>query len=157
MTAVASKPSLCLTCETPLPPARGRPRKFCSDRCRKAQYARPCTDCGQAMSGDYGRSTKGPQRCPSCATAARTMWTRDTIVAAIHGWVARYGAIPAATDWNPSQARARGLDWRADRFLEGVWPFQATVQKVFGSWSAAISAAGYQPREGRPPRIRSAA
>lgn len=54
----------CATCGTAILNAKGR-RRFCSERCRKAQYAGTCTDCGNPTSGSEGR--RAEPRCPSCA------------------------------------------------------------------------------------------
>jgi RNA polymerase-binding transcription factor DksA len=43
---------LCPGCGDPLPPSRGNaPRKWCSERCRKMQYRRPCANCGAPCGG----------------------------------------------------------------------------------------------------------
>lgn len=60
-------------------------------------------------------------------------------------WVRRHGAIPAAIDWDPSRARATGQDWRAQRFEEDRYVNAATVRRRFGSWNAAVRAAGFEP------------
>jgi hypothetical protein len=58
----------CQACGKPLPPDKtNRPRKWCSDRCRKTQYAMPCVDCGTATNGSWGRGPRAPQRCHACA------------------------------------------------------------------------------------------
>lgn len=45
----------CAGCGAPLAPSEGRPRKWCSERCRKAQYSVPCEDCGAPVNGNDGR------------------------------------------------------------------------------------------------------
>lgn len=86
----------------------------------------------------------------------RLKWTEEEIIQKIKDWQAKYGEIPAATDWNPSDCRrsarisaARSQVWleRSERFSQGVYPWPGTVQKVFGSWNNAIRAAGFQPRK----------
>ena len=67
------------------------------------------------------------------AVRASAVWTEETIVEAIHRWYARYGRLPNATLW-----RARGID--------PPHPPSSTVQNKFGSWNAAIEAAGFTPR-----------
>lgn len=76
---------LCATCEGPLPDANPR-RKFCSGRCRKAQYGTPCIDCGAMTSGSEGRRPNS--RCVPCGVAhtsalatERSRELRDRIIA----------------------------------------------------------------------------
>src|SRR5215218_7634570 len=70
-------------------------------------------------------------------------WTRETIIAKIH-------------DWNPSLARWRAQEWRADRYRAGFWPSTNAAKRPFGgSFDAAVRAAGLEPH--RPgPRRRAA-
>lgn len=92
----------------------------------------------------------------------RQKWTEEEIVAKIREWVERYGEIPAATDWHPGDCNrsarisaARSQAWlaRAERFREGEYPWPRTVQQVFGRWSEAIRAAGFQPRRESIPDL----
>lgn len=56
----------CAGCGAPvLTKPQGRPRKWCSERCRKAQYAGACLDCGKPTSGHAGRAG-APARCQTC-------------------------------------------------------------------------------------------
>lgn len=56
---------LCATCGSAF---QGKARaKFCSGKCRKAQYATPCVDCGASTSGSEGR--RPDTRCSKCANA----------------------------------------------------------------------------------------
>jgi len=68
-----------------------------------------------------GSTTEGP------------LWTREAIICAIQRWVNEYGDIPGSKLWGGSK-RPRG------------YPNTATVKERFGSWNAAIRAAGYTPR-----------
>jgi len=88
------------------------------------------------------------------ARGLRKRWSRDRILAAVAAWVELYGAPPAAADWNPAMARRQGRPDRAERHAAGDWPFASTVSRYFGSWSAAIEAAGWRSRprgDWRPP------
>ena len=49
-------------------------------------------------------------------------WTRDLIIEKIREWNDRYGEPPCSADWNPSLARWRAQEWRADRYRDGFWP-----------------------------------
>lgn len=73
-------------------------------------------------------------------------WTRETLIGELRRWAAEYGAPPAAADWNRALARRQGREDVAQRHAAGDWPSYSTIVNYFGSWSAAITAAGYQPR-----------
>src|SRR5690242_10893341 len=83
-------------------------------------------------------------------------WTRETIITKIREWNDRYGEPPSSADWNPSLARWRAQEWRAERYREGDWPSTNAAKRPFGgSFAAAVRAAGLEPR--RPgPRRRAA-
>lgn len=93
---------------------------------------------------------------PSAQTAGgrRTRrWTRELIVENILEWNARYGEPPCSADWNPSLARWRAQEWRADRYREGSWPSTNAAKRVFdGSFDAAVRAAGLEPHRPGPRR-----
>lgn len=108
-------------------------------RARKAHYSRPCIDCGAPLSGCNGHGPNAPLRCVACAHIEATVWTRETVIAAVRQWADEHGGIPpVATDWNTSLAVSVG---RPPRSLD--YPAVPTVQRVFGSWHAAIIAAGF--------------
>jgi hypothetical protein len=46
---------------------RGPDPKWCSERCRKEQYAGRCIDCGARTSGSDGHGPNAPKRCVACA------------------------------------------------------------------------------------------
>jgi hypothetical protein len=85
-----------------------------------------------------------------------TRWTRELIIEKILEWDARYGEPPCSADWNPSLARWRAQEWRAERYREGAWPSTNAAKRQFGgSFDAAVRAAGLEPH--RPgPRRRAA-
>jgi hypothetical protein len=139
--------SVCQHCGIPLQPSGGnRPRKWCSERCRKRQYDRACSDCGTRIEGCNPGRTKG--RCMPCSGKARQIWTHETIIVAIQAWAREHGGIPpSAMDWNSAMAITRGRPEKAQKFYEDdAWPCATTVQAMFGTWSAAIAAAGLCPR-----------
>lgn len=114
---------------------QGHPnRKWCSERCRKAQYDVPCIDCGTRCNGTTPSRHGG--RCTACDHARHTKWTRDTILAALRAWADQHeGESPSADDW-----RTNG-DGREPH------PPTATVQALFVTWNAAIAAAGLSTRK----------
>lgn len=106
---------------------------------RKAKYRGLCVDCGLATSPSHDSSAPCA-RCLSCArehVSLSATWTDETVVLAIRRWHAECGKPPSAQQW-----RTRGA---------GYWPPTTTAQRVFGTWSAAIRAAGFEPNPtGRP-------
>jgi hypothetical protein len=133
-------------------------RRFCSNRCRKRQYDLVCVGCGGRVDGTT--PGKMPDRdnpvCAACAGAHYAKWTPETVVAAIQRFAERYGRPPAAPDFDTSHARSLGHDWRAERFhADGDYPVATSVTYVFGTWNAAIEAAGFATRRGgQYPRAR---
>jgi Homing endonuclease associated repeat len=128
-------------------------------RARKHSYAGSCVDCGASTSGSNGRE-HAPKRCRNCSVRFRhetAKWTRVTIVQALREFATRYGRSPAAADFSPHQARKLGHSDRVNRFYaDGCYPYATQVQNVFGSWNAAIKAAGLIPTEiGRYDRHRA--
>jgi hypothetical protein len=80
-------------------------------------------------------------------------WTRELIIAKIVEWNDRYGEPPCSADWNPSLARWRAQEWRAERYREGVWPSTNAAKRPFGgSFTAAVRAAGLEPHKPGPRR-----
>ena len=70
----------------------------------------------------------------------------EDILAAIQRWDCLYGEPPAMSDWAPARARRLGHEWRVQRYFAGDWPHLTTVLKQFGTFGAAIEAAGLEPR-----------
>lgn len=111
----------------------GRPRKWCSERCRKQQYRGVCVDCGAPTDGSDGRGNAAT-RCADCAVAhrhAERRWTPDTVVAAIQTWADEHGRPPTSKEWLHA--------------APGVHPNATVVLHEHGSWNAAIAAAGFWP------------
>lgn len=89
-------------------------------------------------------------------------YTDEQLVARIRLWARVTGAPPSKSDWTPSKLRlfAGAARARAAAHLRtvalyemGDWPSETAVRDRFGSFSAALVAAGFEPRPpGRPPR-----
>jgi hypothetical protein len=80
-------------------------------------------------------------------------WSRELIIEKIREWNDRYGEPPCSADWNPSLARWRAQEWRAERYYEGFWPSTNAAKRPFeGSFDAAVRAAGLEPRRPGPRR-----
>jgi hypothetical protein len=77
----------------------------------------------------------------------------EVILEAIRRWTDLYGTPPTMADWEPSRARQKGQDWRAERWQRGDWPTARTVRTHFRTMSAAVRAAGMPARQG-PTRVR---
>lgn len=130
----------CETCDAPMPGAHSK-RKFCDERCRKAQYAGDCQDCGAKTSGSNGRGPNASLRCARCWGAyMRARWSREKIIVALQESYERFGVTPLARAWFQ-----RPGEGEPDR------PTTNTVVNRFGSWRTALDAAGLpQNRTGRP-------
>lgn len=116
------------------------------NRARKAKQDGTCENCG----GRTAYNSGGPSRfCHDCYSKASIFWTQETIIEAIREYHRRYRRQPGAMDWNLNLAhRAAAPERLAEiekRWDEGLWPTVTTVQERFGSWSAAIYAAGFHP------------
>lgn len=87
-----------------------------------------------------------------------TRWTREAIIEKIVEFDGRYGEPPCSADWNPSLARWRAQEWRAERYRQGRWPSTNAVKRAFdGSFDAAVRAAGFSPARPGPRRAAGAA
>lgn len=106
-----------------------------------------CPDCG-------GRKARSSARCFQCSSEIGTKWTQERIIAAMQEYHERYGKTPSCTEWNPALARWRKMPDVAQRFYsDGCWPHVTTVIDRFGSWTAAVDAAGLpRNRAGRRPK-----
>lgn len=148
--------SACQGCGVEIPSSRGpRPRLWCSNRCRqRTTYSRSCVDCGKPT---YNATSSPPERCSPCTNRHNAFWTKEKIIDAINSWADLMdGKPPSAVDWNAAQAIATGHPEKAERYRSGSWPALSVVQYVFGSWNAAVTAAGFSPNpSGRPPHPRS--
>jgi hypothetical protein len=123
---LGANPSTCHGCGAALPP---NARKWCSERCRKGKYARPCVDCGKPMNGSDGHGPGAPVRCAVCEAVRARTDARRRHVDAFHRFHAQHGRVPSAWEW-------RG----------GTWPSSSAVIRAFGSWNAGVRAAGFEPR-----------
>ena len=90
---------------------------------------------------------------PEPVASQISRFSRDEIIAAIHRWHERYGEPPKSIDWDPSRARRKGMEWRAERFDGDEWPTLSMVRRQFGTMSDALHAAGLRARP-RPLRPR---
>lgn len=137
--------SVCQTCAGPLPPrkrASGRARKFCSERCRKLSYDLICVECGGRVDGTTPSKIPDLDEpvCIKCAGAHYAVWTAEAVLLAIQEWADEHGGIPPSAN----QARAcHALD-------PSALPNVNHVRYRWGTWNAAIRAAGFEPHAGGP-------
>jgi hypothetical protein len=96
-----------------------------------------------------------PRPTPAVRAAGRRpTYTREQILDAIRRWTELHDAPPTRADWEPSRARRMGHEWRVVRFEEGEWPTTRMVCRWFGTFNAAVEAAGFRPNRA-PGRIRT--
>jgi hypothetical protein len=115
---------------------------------RKGKRYGLCADCGRKVfnSGSYDIQ----ERCAACHGLHQRAQSAAWIIEAIQDWHERYGVPPSAQDWNtaPSQLEQMHPERRLihqARIAERKWPRTSSVQSAFGTWSAAIEAAGLTP------------
>ena len=95
--------------------------------------AHSCPGCGGPVVSPRGR------HCTSCAPKFRRRnWSREALISALRAWGEEHGKPPEAQDWLPSVDRSRQWAREYPR-----WPSATQVQRAFGSWGAALDAAGY--------------
>jgi transposase len=103
-------------------------------RSRVDRYRVACIVCGNPTDGSRGRRGSDEEAvCKSCAGAHYRIWTRDAIVLAIQEWAAEHGRTPSAPAWTRSKC-----------ILGDLLPATHYVVLVFGTWNAAIEAAGLE-------------
>jgi hypothetical protein len=75
------------------------------------------------------------------ADSAAVRWPVATVVTRLRAWAEEHGRPPTLEEWRRASARH---------------PSAATVRRLFGTWNAALVAAGFEPRRpGVPVAPRS--
>lgn len=131
----------CPGCGADLTGEHGR-RKWCSEACRKSQYAGACRDCGQATYGGRGRAAAAEQ-CDWCfrkrndernrrlvemweggATAKEIGEVLDMSESAVGTWIDRERGrgIPLSLHRRPNR-------WRWDE-IERLWAEDKTMREI---------------------------
>ena len=119
-------------------------------KARRVKYAQPCVDCGNPTDGSGGYKVRR-ERCGECNRRHRhenRRWTREAIIEALQRFKLVVGRSPRAADLNPWLAERAGLSdapERRARWDEGWLPHCVVVQREFGSFNAAVEAAGLRP------------
>lgn len=115
-----------------------------AQRKRYRAATKPCESCGEPTTRRW---------CRACIRAGvNTLWTRERIVEAIQECGRLIGGTPTASHFNPALARNLGHPDRAALHAACHWPQNWTIHQRFGSWNAALEAAGFQRRGGRTGR-----
>jgi hypothetical protein len=130
------------------------------NKARKARHHGTCLDCSGPTFNAGSPNT--PERCFTCRKAYEHEVSVAWLVAEVHHWVELYGQPPSAFEWHPANMRWKNrayVEGRAtgrfsdatvalaeQRYREsGPWPSPTSAQQTFGSWSAMIEAAGFEP------------
>src|SRR4051794_11105126 len=90
------------------------------------------------------REVPRPER-PRRVRCSRGWWSAIDVVQALRAWSKEVGSPPRSYDWSPRAARAGGFPLAGAQKWEGEyprWPHHALVCARFGSWRAALHAAG---------------
>ena len=128
----------------PEPKKPGPPRKWCSERCRKSQYAGQCVDCGRLTNG-YDGPGKASERCVPCAQAKQTaeaIWPRERVLQDARRWRDMTGRWPTSGDWNPYAVTNNQALLKEVHRVTGPWPHLETIDRLFGSWPKFLVALG---------------
>jgi hypothetical protein len=138
-------------------PAVGTTLGLSASTVRNWWNAGECVDCGGPT--ERSRRSREGKRCETClrlwigsdeGRAARTRWTNERVIEAIVWWAAEHGEPPALLDFSPRHCFDRGdleRGLHAERLIaEGHICWFMTAVHRFGSWNAAILAAGFTPR-----------
>lgn len=111
----------CHGCGAPLDLGpRGRPRKWCSGRCRKASYGDPCVDCGAKTRFGAEMKRVPEPRCIDCHFRAETDRRVEKVVAMVRlrcdenltnkAIAARLGVPPHTVATELNRMRSIGFD-----------------------------------------------
>src|SRR4051794_5642152 len=116
-----------------------------------------------AAVGRPRREVERPPRPRRVQRSAGGDWAEERVVAALRAWADETGRAPRSYDWSPASARAGGFPLAGAQKWEREhprWPHHALVVSRFGSWRAALEAAGLPAppplRIGRRERIETA-
>jgi hypothetical protein len=107
---------------------------------------------------DTARGYLGVGRCPACggikvradartcrACRPRHLWwppfSDEQLLERIRAWAARFGASPAKTQWRPRELGGHPA-WEREH---PAWPAPSLVLRRYGTWRAALTAAGVAP------------
>lgn len=113
------------------PERRERHRQQTNDA--KHRRRGTCERCGSDTKYSGKGSVAVSRVCKACAPDEYRKWDEKAIIAAIRRWETAHGSQPVSREWLISSPENSG------------YPDVGVIQKRFGSWNAAIKAAGYEP------------
>lgn len=76
--------------------------------------------------------------------AEPSLWTHERVVAAMRRWARRTGSAPTYAEWSRPNGIGGGL--ARPSYRRASRPSPHTVARLFGSWNAAVEAAGLEVR-----------
>ena len=121
---------------------------------KNAGPGHPCSGTVINRFGSWGAGIRAAGLTPrGPGPGGGSSWTPEAIIERIHEWHRRFGHPPAASDWAPALAARRTGDRTSIEIFRaagGYWPSTKVVTRTFGSWSAALAAAGVEPRRPGP-------
>lgn len=114
---------------------------------RKHRLYGACAVCEARV---YNNGSTPPKRCRACDARLKNERARQRMLAALWEWAERYGSPPTASDWRRAPSTLRRLHPDRQRQIlarhrDRHWPPASGVQNAFGSWNAALEAAGLEP------------
>lgn len=104
---------------------------------QRERYAGACIDCGGRT---YAGQLPPPVRCRVCHAKHAAIWPPDAVICCIQEYADERGGIPPSSNGWSAHKRRVGEDA----------PCANEIIRRFGSWNAAIIAAGYEPHHGGP-------
>ena len=102
---------------------------------------------GGAPTPGYPRGPEPVGYRPRTHPGRPRRWDRDAIVDALRAWLAQTGGPPRRDDWSgqrPARAGAGQRKWMREH---PRWPSSSCVAAHWGSWGAALDAAGLPARK----------
>jgi hypothetical protein len=100
-----------------------------------------CRGCGAYTQPRNGKGDAYAYRNACHPGAIERRWNRECLLEAMLDWRSRYGTLPSSYDWSRAHAGRRGGEALRRLNQGGPWPSATVVTAVWGSWSAARSAA----------------
>jgi len=111
---------------------------------RPAQVPRALT---ASRTGGGGRAGADALYRPMAHPGAPRRWDQETILDALRQWLVQTGQVPRRNDWSGERAAEAGPAQRTWMAEHPRWPSSSCVAAHFGSWSAALAAAGLPARK----------
>lgn len=108
----------------------------------RAMPHRPCASNVLYQFGSWNAAITAAGLRPRPKGRMPKRWTEQQIIEAIQRWVDQHGQTPRCSDWRRNGHRR---------------PCASSVVWTFGSWNAAIAAAGFDPRPEPSNLIKEAA